>query len=226
MAHEEIRHHVVAALEAGLDVAAHTIGDAAVEITLDVYEEILAEKPQLEPGRLRIEHFSYAKAEDFERAAKLGIMTVVNPDFMAPDDHGLAMEDARVGLEQSERIYAFGRLTAAGARLAFGSDYFSAPGQPLLGFYCATTRTNSNGLPVDGWHPAERLSRIESLRIQTRLWPPGGGPPERGELTVGGVADLVVLTADPLAVEASAILGIDVETTFLGGMITHRKLQE
>jgi len=136
------------------------------------------------------------------------------------------MEDARVGVEESQRVYAFGRLAAAGACLAFGSDYFSAPGQPLLGFYGATTRRNGNGLPADGWHPGERLSRIESLRIQTRLWPPGGGAPERGEMTVGGRADLVVLTADPLSVEASSILEINVETTFLDGVISHRGRRE
>ena len=211
----------VAALDAGLDVATHAIGDAAVDMALDVYEEILRERPQLRPERLRIEHFSYAKPEDFDRAAALGIVLSVNPDFVAPDDHGLAMEDARVGVESSERVYALGRLAAAGARLAFGSDYFVAPAQPLLGFYSATTRQNGNGLPVDGWHPDERLPRIESLRIQTRLWPPGGGAPERGGLAVGGRADLVVLTDDPLSVEASAILGIDVEATFLDGAITH-----
>jgi len=209
---------VIAGLDAGLDVAAHAIGDAAVETVLDVYEEILAERPQLSPQRLRIEHFSYATPENFERAAELGIVAVVNPDFVAPDDHGLAMEDSRVGPKNSERVYAFGSLAAAGVRLAFGSDYFSAPGEPLLSFYGATTRCNGHGLPVDGWHPAERLSRVESLRIQTRLWPPGGGRPERGGLAVGHRADLVVLTADPLAVETSAILGIDVEATFLDGV--------
>ena len=217
MSREDVKREVVATLDAGLDVATHAIGDAAVKRALDVYAEILGERSGLRPERLRIEHFSYAQPEDFERAAQLGIVAVVNPDFVAPDDHGLAMEDARVGLENSERVYALGRLKEAGAQLAFGSDYFSAPGEPLLGFYGATTRGNSRGLPVDGWHPEERLSRIESLRIQTLLWPPGGGASERGGLAVGDRADLVVLTADPLTVEASAILGIGVEAVFLDG---------
>jgi predicted amidohydrolase YtcJ len=221
MSRQAILHEAVTALDAGLDVATHAIGDAAVQLALDVYAEILRERPQLRPGSLRIEHFSYAKPEDFDRAAELGIVLAVNPDFVAPDDHGLAMEDARVGVEQSDRVYALGRLAEAGARLAFGSDYFVAPAAPLLGFYAATTRQNGNGLPVDGWHPDQRLPRVESLRIQTRLWPAGGGEPERGRLAVGGRADLVVLTADPLAVEASAILGIDVDATFLDGVITH-----
>jgi predicted amidohydrolase YtcJ len=220
MSRGEIKFEAEAALDAGFDVATHAIGDAAVELALDVYAEILAERPELPTGRLRIEHFSYAQPEDFDRAAALEIVLAVNPDFVAPDDHGLAMEDARVGVDNSDRVYALGRMAAAGADLAFGSDYFTAPAQPLLGFYAATTRQNGNGLPADGWQPGERLSRIESLRIQTRLWPAGGGGPRRGALTVGGLADLVVLTADPLAVEPSAILGIDVEATFRAGEMT------
>ncbi len=219
MTREEIRREAVAALDAGFDVATHAIGDRAVGMALDVYEQILRERPGLPPGRLRIEHFSYAAPEDFDRAAALGVVLAVNPDFVAPDDHGLAMEDARVG-DSSDRVYALGRLAAAGAHLAFGSDYFTAPAEPLLGFYAATTRRNGNGLPDDGWHPAERLPRLESLRIQTRLWPAGGGGPERGGLAVGGRADLVVLTGDPLAVEDSAILGIGVEATIADGAIT------
>jgi predicted amidohydrolase YtcJ len=221
MSGEEITREATTALDAGLDVAIHAIGDAAVKLALDVYAEILRERPQLDPRRLRIEHFSYARPEDFDRAAALGIVLAVNPDFVAPDDHGLAMEDARVGTENSDRVYALGRLSAAGARLAFGSDYFTAPGEPLLGFYAATTRSNGNGLPPDGWHPNERLSRMESLRIQTRLWPAGGGGPERGQLAVGGRADLVVLSGDPLTVDPSAILGIAVEATFADGAMIY-----
>jgi predicted amidohydrolase YtcJ len=219
--HEELLRYALVALEAGFDVASHAIGDAAVTTALDVYADILADRPRLRPARLRIEHFSYASPRDFERAAALGIVTVANPDFVAPDDSGHTMAASRVGSERSEHLYVLGRLAAAGARLAFGSDYFSVPGEPLLGFYCATTRQNRNGLPIGGWHPREKLSRIEALSTQTLLWPPGGGAPERGGLTVGGRADLVVLSADPLSVEASAILGIEVEATFLDGAVTH-----
>ncbi len=221
MTREDIRKEALSALDAGFDVATHAIGDVAVEMALDVYEEILGERPDLRPGRLRIEHFSYAAPEDFDRAAALGIVLAVNPDFVAPDDHGVAMEDARVGADRSDRVYALGRLAAAGAQLAFGSDYFTAPAQPMFGFYAATTRRNINGLPADGWHSNERLPRLESLRIQTRLWPAGGGDPERGSLAVGGRADFVVLTADPLAVEDLAILGIGVEATFADGGFTY-----
>ena len=104
----EIGAEASAALDAGLDVATHAIGDVAVERALDVYAQLLHQRPELDPRRLRIEHFSYAAEPDFARAAELGIVLAVNPDFVAPDDAGQTMEDARVGGENSARVYAFG----------------------------------------------------------------------------------------------------------------------
>lgn len=210
----QIEVEAARALDAGLDVATHAIGDLAVERTLDVYQTLLRDRPDLDPGRLRVEHFSYARPEDFERAAVLGVVLSVNPDFVAPDDHGRTMEDARVGSDRSARVYAIGRMAEHGSNLAFGSDYFSAPFAPLYGFYAAVTRRNANGLPIDGWHPGERIARHEALRIQTTLWPPGGGGSSQGALEIGGPADLVILSADPLSVPESEILAISVERTY------------
>ncbi len=217
MSREELRAETLAALGAGLDVATHAIGDAAVARVLDVYEELLAGDPEIRPGRLRIEHVSYAAAVDIERAARLGVVLSVNPDFVAPDDQGLAMEDGRVGSEGSARVYAFATMAAAGARLGFGSDYFTQPLPPLAAFHAAVTRRNLDNRPRDGWQPQERLPRRTALRTLSTLWPAGGGPPRRGRLAPGGVADLVVLSGNPLTVEASEILAIAVEATYLAG---------
>ncbi len=209
------------ALDAGLDVASHAIGDQAVATVLDVYESILQERPDLEPTRLRIEHFSYAREEDFEKAADLGVLLSVQPNFVAPGDNGQAMEDSRVGTENSARVYAWGRLSKLGARLAFGSDYFTTPMPPLTTFYSAVTRRNLAGLPEEGWHPVERLDRNEALMTMTRLWAGGGQGATKGPLEVGARADFVVLDADPLQAEPSALLEIAVSGTYLGGEPTY-----
>jgi len=215
----EIEMEATRALDSGLDVATHAIGDVAVGRTLDVYEKLLRARSSLEPSRLRIEHFSYARPEDFERAAALGVVLCVNPDFIGPDDRGRTMEDARVGLDRSERVYALGRMARSGAKLAFGSDYFARPFAPMFGFYAAVTRQNANGFPEQGWHRSERLSRLDALRIQTTLHPAGGarqlGRRSRGgRLAVGEPADLVVLSADPLSVPESEILEIEAVAVF------------
>jgi predicted amidohydrolase YtcJ len=217
MTREEIRREALRAIDAGLDVAGHAIGDEAVAAVLDVYESLLAERPGLEPTRLRLEHFSYAREADFARAADLGVLLSIQPNFVVPGDDGVAMEDSRVGLANSERVYAWRRLSSLGARMAFGSDYFTAPLPPLTTFYCAVTRRNLAGNPDDGWHPGQRLGRTEGMELLTRLWPPGGGSSAKGALVTGAPADLVILTADPLTAEPSDLLGISVVATYLAG---------
>ncbi|MFH1573326.1 MAG: amidohydrolase, partial [Acidobacteriota bacterium] len=68
----ELRAQVGCAIAAGLDVAVHAIGDEAIRITLDAFEAALLERPDLAPGRMRIEHFSHASSEDMQRAARRG----------------------------------------------------------------------------------------------------------------------------------------------------------
>ncbi len=223
MSPAELRSTALAALGAGLDVATHAIGDAAVDRVLDVHEELLTSESPPDPRRLRVEHFSYASPGAFERAARLGVVLSVNPDFVAPDDAGIAMEDGRVGADRSERVYAFASMATAGARLAFGSDYFSPPLPPLATFHAAVSRRNAAGRPVEGWHPRQRLGRLAALRTLATLWPAGGGPAQRGRLETGGIADLVVLSADPLAADADALLGIEVLATYRRGRTVYRR---
>ncbi len=222
MSSAEIASETRAALDAGLDVATHAIGDLALRQTLDAYEEVLSERPELDPRRLRIEHFSYARPEDFGRAAGLGVVASVQPNFVWPDDDGVTMEDARVGPENAARAYAWQRLRAAGGRLAFGSDYFTRPLPPLATFFFAATRKNPEGRPEGGWHPQERLPRRDALVLATTLYPAGGGDPVGGRLAAGGVADLVVLSENPLSVDEDRILSIRVEATFSAGEPTPR----
>lgn len=201
MSTEQIRRWSERALDAGLDVATHAIGDAAVARTLDAYAELLAQRPGLAPGRLRIEHVSYVSEHDLERAATLGVVLSIQPNFVAPGPEGTTMEDERIGAAGAARVYAWGTLQRRGARLAFGSDYFTFPLAPLYTLHAAVTRADAGGLPAGGWHPAERLGREDSLRLMSTLVPPGGGAPHVHSLAAGEPADLVILSADPLTAE-------------------------
>lgn len=219
MTSEEILDWSRRAIAAGLDVATHALGEAAIAATLDAYEVLLAEQPELDPARLRIEHFSVALDEDFERAARLGIVLSIQPDFVYADDEGRTMEAARLG-ERSSRAYAWGRLYRAGARLAAGSDYFTLTGAPMLGFYTAAYRTNENGLPEGGWHPDERLPVPVAWELFTTLHRPGGGPPRVRRLAVGEPADLVVLSADPFGLAPAELPAVEVLATLRAGIPT------
>jgi len=221
MTEPEMRTLDLRALAAGLGVATHAIGDRAIHHVLNVYQSVLRTHPDIAPGRLRIEHFSYAQAPDFVRAAHLGILLVIQPGFVYPDAQGHEMEDARVGLENSGRVYAWATMAKAGARIAGSSDDFSYPSAPLWNYYAAVTRKNPHGQAAKGWHPEQRLSRMASLKLFTQLYPPAGGPPSSGELQTGAAANIAILSANPLTVPESEILKTTVHATILAGRVTY-----
>lgn len=209
-----------AALRAGLDVATHAIGDRAIAHTLDAYERLLEKDSALDPRRLRIEHFSYPRAGDMKRAARLGVVLSIQPNFVLPGDDGVTMEDQRVGKAHAGRVYAWGSLDRLGPRLAGGSDYFTKPGPPLLDFYMAVTRQNAAGRPAGGWHPDERLSQRRALELFTTLYAPGGGQPETG-LRPGRPADMVILSGNPLETAPGRTRELLVLATLRHGVFTY-----
>ena len=206
------------AVEAGLDVAVHAIGDAAVRATLEAYARLLAEHTDLVSSRLRIEHVSLAPAQLRERAVALGVVLSIQPNFVAPDDTGATMEDARLGARAAD-AYAWGSLYEAGAPLAFGSDWFSLPDVALGTVHAASTRANARNRPADGWHPEQRLPRAVALRLAWTLVRPHGAPPRVGRLSPGDPADFVLLSADPFQVSARRLRAVRVLALVRGGEV-------
>jgi predicted amidohydrolase YtcJ len=214
----QIRAWAERALDAGLDVATHAIGDAAVASVLDAYETLLSRRPALDPRRLRLEHFSYASQADMARAARLGIVVVVQPGFVWPDAAGHTMEEARVGAEAAARVYAFGRLARAGARLTGSTDEFGLPEPLFRHVHAALTRQNPDGEPDGGWQPENRLGRLEALLLFTARQA-AGGVPLRPALSVGGPADWIVVDANPLGCAEAALPRLRVLRTVSGGSV-------
>ncbi|MFQ5744746.1 MAG: amidohydrolase [Acidobacteriota bacterium] len=220
MSAEELQCETRRAIEAGLDVATHAIGDRAVRRVLDAYEAVLDAHPGTRPSRFRIEHFGYASEDDMQRAARLGFILVAQPNFIYPDERGVTMEELRLGTENCGRVYPWKTLADLGAALAGSSDYFTSPGPPLWDFYAACTRKSPEGYPADGWHPGECLTREESLRLVTTFYPSGGMGTTGGILREGGPADLAILSANPLTADERDILSIDVDATLIEGRVS------
>ncbi len=221
MTDDELESETRRALEAGLDISTHAIGDDAVHRVLGAYSRVADDLGDVDPRRFRIEHFGYSSREDQRIATERGFLVVAQPNFIAPDDDGLTMEDCRLGAENGERVYPWRTLLEAGANLALSSDYYVAPGPSLLDFYAVRTRANRAGMPRGGWQPDERLPPEESLRIATSLCGGGGGPPSGGIIRVGAPASLAVLSTNPLTAAESELLSIEVRRTIRRGEVTY-----
>ena len=186
--------------DAGLQMTAHAIGDAAIEAVLDAYEGTDGE-------RHRIEHAEVLTDTLLERLAAGEAVVSAQPNFLkwARDD-GLYAE--RLGDGRRRDSNRFRALLDRGVDLAFGSDCM--PLDPLFGVAQA----------VDAPAPQQQLSVFEALRAYTHGAARAGFDEDRmGTIAVGHCADLVALGESPWI--AGDIAAIDVELTVVGGEVVY-----
>lgn len=210
------------ALEAdayGLQLTVHAIGDEANGYLMDMLERIIAENGERD-RRFRLVHAQVMTDRDIERAGELGIVAEVQP-FHVSDD--MRWMEERIGRDRSRGAYAFRRLWDSGAVISFGSD---SPGtnasryflNPMLGIYAAVTRKTLAGKPEGGWFAEERLTVEEAIRAYTLNTAYAGFEEHmKGSITVGKLADFVVLSDNLLTMDPDGIKDVTVRATWVGG---------
>ena len=203
--------------QAQIQLCIHAIGDRAIAEILDMYARLGGADPAAH--RFRIEHAQHLRAQDFARFAKLGVIASMQP-YHAIDDGRWA--EKRLGVDRVRRSYAWHSMLDAGAPLAFGSDWPVAPLSPILGIYAAVTRATLDGQHSEGWYPEQRLSVAEALRAYTM----GSAyaafqENEKGSVTPGKLADVVVLSDDLFTIAPARIKDVRVTMTVVGGKIVY-----
>jgi len=212
----------------GLDSAGwwanvHAIGDEAIDTVLTIMEKVMTTNGPKE-RRWRIIHSQVIRnAAVAQRYKKLGIIAEVQP-YHAIDD--MRWMEQRIG-DRAKWAYAFKTFHDAGVPLLFGSDW---PGtnaswytaSPMTILYAAVTRQTLDGKPEGGWHPEQRLDLETSLRSYTvnNAWAEGEEA-NKGSLTAGKLADLVIIDRDLFAIPPTQIKDAKVLLTMVGGRITH-----
>jgi predicted amidohydrolase YtcJ len=203
---------------AGLQICIHAIGDRAISMTLDMFEQIEKINGKRD-RRWRIEHSQHMAAKDFARYAQLNVIASVQP-YHAIDDGRWA--EKRIGPERIKRTYAFRTFLENGVRLAFGTDWSVAPLSPMWTIYAAVTRATLDGKNPDGWIPEQKLTVAEAVEAYTM----GSAYAEfqekdKGSITAGKLADFVVLSDDIFHIPPSQIKNVKVEATYLGGKLVY-----
>jgi predicted amidohydrolase YtcJ len=205
---------------AGLHVIIHAIGDRANRTLLDIYERVVAENGP-RGRRFRIEHAQHLHSAEYPRFAKLGVIPSMQP-YHAIDDGRWA--EKVIGPERAKGTYAFRSLLDAGARLAFGSDWFVAPPTPLEGIYAAVTRRTLDDRNPNGWVPEQKISVEDALRAYTASaayaeYMEG----EKGMIARGMLADLVLIDRDLTRIPPQTIRDARVSLTMVGGKVVYER---
>ena len=205
---------------AGLHVLVHAIGDRAIRLQLDIFERVAREHGARD-RRFRIEHAQHLAPAEVPRFAALGVIPSMQP-YHAIDDGRWA--ERVIGPERAKGTYAFRSLRDAGARIAFGSDWYVAPPTPLEGIYAAVTRRTLDGRNPEGWVPQEKIAVEDALRAYTvnGAWA-SFEEAEKGTLERGKLADFVLIDRDLTRVPPETIGQAKVMLTVVGGRIVFER---
>jgi len=205
----------------GIQIFTHAIGDRAIRITLDAYEEAARENGTKD-RRHRIEHIEDASTEDISRFGKLGVIASFQPLHAYPDDDTLLVWLRNVGPERGQRAWAWRSVQADGGVLAFGSDWPIVTLNPWAGIQNAVTRQTVEGNPPDGFVPRERISVEDAIRGYTMGAAIAGHREQReGSLEPGKLADLIIIDRNLFDIEPRAIEKTEVLLTIVGGRVVY-----
>ncbi|HVN45683.1 MAG TPA: amidohydrolase [Steroidobacteraceae bacterium] len=215
---EAMRERLMQADAAGLQLRVHAIGDRGISMILDMFAAI-EQAHGYHDQRMTIEHAQHVTAKDFTRFAALHVIASMQP-YHAIDD-GRWVE-ARIGRERARTSYAWRAFLDHGVTLAFGTDWDVAPLNPLLGLYAAVTRATLDGKNPDGWIPEQKITLAEAVEAYTL----GSAyaefqEKEKGSITPGKLADMVILSDDIFAINPAAFRNVKVETTIVGGKVVY-----
>ena len=171
----QVRDHVAACTEAGLQAGFHAIGDGALDVVVAGLAEAADRvgPDRVRAARHRIEHVEMVAPEHLPVLARLGVVASVQPAFDRLWGGAEGMYAERLGVPRALSLNPYAAMAAAGVELAFGSD---TPVTPLdtWGTVRAAVhhRTQGSGLPLEtaftahtrgGWRAAGRDGGVLSV---------------------------------------------------------------
>ena len=213
---DEYEARVVSADAAGLQIATHAIGDAAVAAAARAAERAasangaVAEHHDGGAVRFRVEHAQHLPSpveREAQRLADVGALASVQPSHMLLDAFAAS---SRLGAKRArDGGYAFRSLVRRGVPLAFGTDWpIVADANPFATIRAAVTRHEANASDAARpWDAAQALSARRALEAYTAGSARASGTAGLlGTLWRGAVADFVVLDKDPFGIISGADL--------------------
>lgn len=203
-----------------LQLSVHAIGDKANSYMLDLYEKIIKQNPEWD-RRFRLEHAQHVRFEDIKRFAELGVIASVQP-YHCIDDGVWA--EKRIGPERIKYTYPFKSFLDSGVKMCFGTDWYVAPLNPLLGIYAAVTRRTLDDKNPEGWIPEQKISVEDAIKCYTVNSAYASFEENiKGTIETGKLADLIILSDDILTIDPNKIKDAKVEMTLFDGKVIYNK---
>ncbi|MGH7506308.1 MAG: amidohydrolase, partial [Longimicrobiales bacterium] len=207
------------AIKHGFQVNTHAIGDRANREVLDIYQRVFEDNPDKTDLRWRIEHAQHIDPADLPRFAELGVIAAMQGIHGTSDGpwvlRRLGEERARTG------AYMWRDLLDSGAVIGNGTDVPVEDIDPIASFHASVTRVMNDG---NAFYPEQRMTREEALRSYTLSNAYAAfEEQQKGSITPGKLADIVVLSKDIMTVPDEEIRTARVDYTILGGEVVYQR---
>ena len=202
--------------EARFQAAVHSNGDREIDMVLNAIEYALNRLPN-DNHRHRIEHASVVNPRILQRAKDLGVVLALHSYVYEHGDKMEAYGEARWGMMHANRT-----ALEMGIPVAGNSDFGVSAADPLLRIQSLVTRSSAEG-KVYG--PEQRLTPEQAIEVFTLGSAYASFEEDiKGSISVGKLADFVVLSDDPTRVTPLTIKDIDVDMTFIGGELIYERV--
>ena len=209
----ELNQQALIVHQAGFQLAIHCIEQSTVEAAIAALEYISSQTPLTE-RRHRLEHCSECPPRLLERLTKLKAMVVTQPPFIYYSGERYL---ATLPASQLRWLYRIKSLLDGGLIVAGSSDSPVVPDNPLVGMYAAVTRRAESGQELLS---QEGISAKQALAIYTTNAAYASFEENiKGSIAEGKLADMVVLSADPIKLPPERIKDIRVEMTIIDGKV-------
>jgi len=206
---QELRAMAKQCKNSNFQMAVHAIGDRAMNVVLDAFEDEEID------NRPRIIHCQITNNDILRRFEKLRVIADIQPAFVS-SDYGIV--EKRVGREYAKGTYAWKTMLESGIRVSGSSDCPIENFNPIHGIYGAVTRKDLEGSPEGGWLKEQCLEVREAISIYTK----GSAyacfeENIKGTITVGKLADFLILSDDIYGVDKDHLMDVQVDETYIGG---------
>ena len=216
---ESIADTAKIAIDNGVQLCVHAIGDRANREVLNVFERTFAQYPAQKDLRWRIEHAQHIHPADIPRFGKLGVIAAMQGIHATSDAPYVV---ARLGPTRAQSgAYVWQSLIQTGAIVANGTDVPVERIDPMASFHATVTRKTKDGSVFYG---DQKMTRAQALKSYT--WNGAYAAKEeslKGSLAPGKLADITVLSKDIMTIAEDEIPSAQVVYTIVGGKVAYSR---
>ncbi|MBV9610711.1 MAG: amidohydrolase family protein, partial [Acidobacteria bacterium] len=196
----------------GYQMFTHAIGDRAVRLALDSYEQA-QQANGVHDARDRVEHIETISPADIPRFGKLRVIASFQPLHAYPDDDSLNVWARKAGPDRASRGWPWHSVAESGGRLAFGSDWPVVTMNPWQGLQNAVARQRL---------PEQRVTLEQAIEAYTLGAAfAGRRDKDEGSIEPGKLADIIMVSQDLFKTDPHQLRNTEVLLTMVGGKVVY-----